>query len=346
MPINPQQLERQLAGGTLAPVYLVAGSEDLLRLEAADAVRAAARAQGFAEREVFEAGSGFDWNSLHASFSAMSLFASRRLLDVRLPTGKPGKEGAALIEGFCKDPPPDLCLLIVAADWSRAHEANWSRAVEKAGRFVQVWPLKANELPGWIKARLHSRGVRADADAVALLAERVEGNLLAAAQEVDKLALLAPGETIDAARMQQLVADSARFDVFGLTEAALGGDVPRALRMLHGLRAEGGQVPQLISWVATQVQVLAALSATQEAGGNLPQAMRDLRVFESRQPLFRRALARGNCAHFERLVAACALIERSGKGRAGGDPWLQFERMLVALGSPAAAPAMLAGRLE
>jgi DNA polymerase III subunit delta len=341
MPITPQQLERQLASGRLAPVYLIAGSEDLLRLEAADSVRAAARAQGF-EREVFEGGQGFDWNSLHAAFSAMSLFASRRLLDLRLPTGKPGKEGAALISAYCADPPPDLCLLVSAGDWSRNHEGAWSRAVEAAGSLVQVWPLKPNELPGWIAARLKSRGVAADADAVAILAERIEGNLLAAAQEIDKLALLvAPGEPVDAARMQHLVADSARFDVFGLTEAALGGDAPRALRILRGLRAEGEQVPGLLSWPAMQVQLLARLAAVQEAGGNLGQAMREARVVEARQAAYKRALARGSARHFERLVAACAQTERSAKGRGDGDPWLLFERMLTALAQPSTAAALL-----
>jgi DNA polymerase III subunit delta len=265
------------------------------------------------------------------------------LLDLRLPTGKPGKEGAALISAYCENPPPDLCLLIVAGDWSRAHEGAWSRAVEQAGTLVQIWPPKPNELPGWIAQRLKSRGVVADADAVGVLAERIEGNLLAAAQEVEKLVLLVePGDRIDAARMQYLVADSARFDVFGLTEAALGGDARRALRILHGLRAEGEQVPGLLSWLAMQVQVLARLAAVQESGGNLAQAMRDARVFDSRQPLYKRALARGDARHFERVVAACAALERSSKGRGDGDPWLMFERMLCALAAPAAASAMLA----
>ncbi len=341
MPISPQQLERQLAADRLASVYLIAGSEDLLRLEAADAVRARARALGFAEREVFESGTGFDWSALQASFGAMSLFSSRRLLDLRLPTGKPGKEGGAVIEAFCADPPPDVCLLISAGDWSRQHEGGWSRAVEKAGSFVQVWPLKGSELPGWIARRLRSRGVEAAQDAVELLAERVEGNLLAAAQEIDKLALLANGQPVDLARMQHLVADSARFDVFGLAEAALGGDAARALRMLRGLRAEGGQVPPLLAWVGSQVSLLAQLSAIRDSGGNLAQAMRDARVFEARQPLFKRALARAGVAHYERLLGACAAIERSSKGRGDGDPWLQFERMLVALADPSAG-ALLA----
>src|SRR5690606_33940403 len=150
-------------------------------------------------------------------------------------------------------------------------------------------------------------------------------------QEIDKLAFLAVDGRIDAARMLDLVADSARFDVFGMTEAALSGEAGRALRMLRAFRAEGAQVPALLAWVASQVQVLAQLAAVQESGGNLEQAMREARVFDARQPTYRRALARAGGAQLERLLAACAAIERSSKGRGPGDPWLQFERMLAAL---------------
>lgn len=331
MPTSLAQLERQLEqGAPLAPVYLLAGSEDLLRIEAADAVRAAARRQGYTEREVFEAGSGFEWNDLFAAFSAMSLFASRRLIDLRLPTGKPGKEGAAIIEDYCKAPAPDLCLLISAGEWSKAHELAWVRSVEKAGVFVPVWPLKPGDLPGWIARRLSSRGVQAEPDAVAVLVERVEGNLLAAAQEVDKLALLATGRRLDAATMQSLVADSARFDVFGMAEAALRGDAARALRMLRGLRGEGEAIVPLMNIVAGQAQLLGQLAEIEAAGGNLAQAMQAARVWDSRQPLYRKALSRLGLRGCQRLVAASAELDRASKGRSAEDPWVLIERVLAA----------------
>lgn len=334
MPVNPLQFDKQLAAGTIAPVYLIAGSEDLLRLEACDAVRQAAKAQGYAEREVFEAGTGFDWDSLFASYSAMSLFASRRLLDLRLPTGKPGKEGAAAIEAFCANPPPDLCLLISAGDWSKQHEAAWVRSVDRVGVVLTVWPLKPAELPGWIARRLKQRGVDADAAAVAVLAERVEGNLLAAAQEVDKLALLVRGERLDAARMQDLVADSARYDVFGMTEAAFNGDAARALRMLRGLRDEGEQIVPLMNWVAGQVQVLAQVSAVAQNGGNVAAALQAGRVWESRQAAYRKLIQRLGPAGCQRLLSACAELDRASKGRSDEDPWRLMERVLVALAAP------------
>lgn len=336
MPVSLAQFEQRLQRGELAPVYLLAGAEDLLRLEAADAVRAAAKAQGFSEREVFEAGAGFDWDQLHASMGALSLFASRRLLDLRLPTGKPGKDGAALIEAFCAQPPPDLCLLITAQEWSRQHEAGWSRAIDQVGCLLPLSPLKAGEFPGWLARRLRSRRIDADQDAMAVLAERTEGNLLAAAQEVDKLALLAAGQRLDARTMNDLVADSARFDVFGLTEAAMAGEAARALRILRGLRAEGEQVVPVMNWVAAQVQILAQLAELQASGGNLAAAMQQARIWESRQAAYRKTLQRLGSAGCARLLAACSEVDRASKGRADGDPWILLERILLALAQPRA----------
>jgi DNA polymerase-3 subunit delta len=355
VPLSPAQFEQRLKGDPLAPVWLIASSEPLLLLEACDALRARARALGYSEREVFDADARFDWDQLAASGAALSLFATRRLLEVRLPTGKPGKEGGAAIEAFCRQPPPDVMLLVAAGDWSRGHEGGWSRAIESAGHAVVLWPPKPHELPAWIAARLRSRGIEATPDAVELLAARIEGNLLAAAQEVDKLALLLGGGSVDAGRsrhpasrdtgpsldvagIESLVADCARFDVFRLADTALAGDAPRALRMLAGLRAEGEQPVAVLSWLASQVQVLALLAATQEAGGNLAQAMTAARVWDSKQPLFKRALARGSAAQFERLLADCARIDRIGKGRAHGDAWVELERLTVGIAAPRALP--------
>jgi DNA polymerase III subunit delta len=339
MALGAAQFEQRLRADALAPVWLIASGDPLLLLEAADALRRRARELGYAEREVFEADQRFDWDALGASAASLSLFSVRRLLEVRLPTGKPVKEGAAAIEKFCRAPPPDLLLLITAAEWSRAHEVAWTRSVESAGEVVVLWPLKPQELPGWIGARLRARGIEASSDAVAMLVERVEGNLLAAAQEVDKLALLlGRGGRIDAARMQALVADNARYDVFRMADTALAGDAARALHMLAGLRGEGEALVPLLSWLASQVQLLAQLSAVQEAGGNLGQAMSAARLWESKQAMFKRALARGSSADFERLVADCARIDRISKGRASGDAWVELERLVVGISAPRALP--------
>src|SRR5688572_26956561 len=198
MELKPEQLAARGASETLHPVYLIAGPEILRVLEAADAVRAQARAQGIGEREVFDAdGRDFDWNTLDASFNAPSLFSARRLIEVRLPSGKPGKEGADVISAFCANPPPDVILLITAGEWSKAHQGKWADAIARAGAMAIAWSIKPHELSGWIESRLRAKGLRADRTAVQVLTDRVEGNLLAAAQENDKLVLLAEGKPLD-----------------------------------------------------------------------------------------------------------------------------------------------------
>lgn len=348
MPLSAAQFEQRLQADVLAPAWLIASSEPLLLLEAADALRARAKALGYAEREVFEVDTRFDWDDVRASLATMSLFSTHRVIELRLPTGKPGKEGGALIEAFCAAPPPGLLLLVTAAEWSNRHDAAWSRAIDKAGASLVLWPPRPNELPGWISRRLKRHGVEAAPDAVEILAARVEGNLLAAAQEVDKLVLLladAPGAAsaprarpITAAQMQSLVADSARYDVFRLTDCALAGETAHALRMLAGLRGEGEAVVPVLAWLANQVQALARLSAVQAGGGNLAQAFAEARVWDSKQPLFRRALGRGDAAHFERLLNHCARIDQISKGRAEGEPWRELERLVVGLAAPRALP--------
>ncbi len=346
MQLSPTQLDRHLASDALAPVYLVAGAEDLLRIEAVDALRARAAELGYGEREVFDVDGGFDWNAVAASLAAMSLFASRRIIEVRLPTTRPGKEGGKLIEEYCAQPSPDIVLLLVGGEWSRKHEGAWTRAVDRAGVLLQVWPLKPGERSGWLARRLRLRGLSADADAIALLAERVEGNLLAAAQEIDKLALLMPrdqaaGRPISVEEMQSLIADSARFDVFGLVEAAMAGDAARALRVLAALRGEGEQVAGLLPWLATQLATLARLAEVAEAGGNLGQAMMQAGIWESRQAAYRRLLGRARPLQLERLAAECGQVERIAKGRASGDAWLALERLLVAIAEPRSAAVLL-----
>ena len=215
MPLSPAQWQKALAAPALPPVVLLAGAE-LLVLEAADAFRSRARELGCAERDVLEAGTHFDWDDLARAGAGMSLFASQRLIDLRLPSGRPGVEGGKAITAYCAAPPPDTTLLITAGEWSNKHEGAWTRAVEQAGVLVVLNPPRPQEWHAWLGARLSTCGLAATPDAVALLAERVEGNLLAAAQEVDKLVVLAgrDGARIDAAAMEHYVADSARFDAF------------------------------------------------------------------------------------------------------------------------------------
>ena len=325
--------QKQLAGLDLKPVYLIAGEEHLLVLEAADALRARARALGFNEREVLDAETHFDWDALARAGASMSLFASRRLIDMRLPTGKPGKEGSDAIVEYCENPPPDTALMIVANQWSKQQQAGaWVNAIERIGVVVPVWPLKPDELPDWIGQRMASRGLKPDRAAIEALADRVEGNSLAAAQEIDKLALLHGSKPLDADTLEQLVTDSARFDVFKLVDAALEGDAARTIRVLHGLRAEGEQVPALMGWVLNQLQLIARLASN----SNLSSAFRNEHIWPARERVYRQALSRADRAHWEKCLIQAARVDRLSKGRGWGDPWRELERLLVAVAMPRA----------
>lgn len=335
MPLNHVQWQKALAAESLSPVYLLAG-EELLVLEAADALRAQARRLGYAERQVLDAGVHFDWDELARSAAGMSLFATRRLLDLRLPTGRPGTEGAKAISEFCAHPPPDVSLLITAVEWSNKHEGAWTRQIDSAGCVVIFNAPRAHEWQGWIGARLASRGLSAVPEAIALLAERVEGNLLAAAQEIDKLAVLHGQGAITAAEMEHLVADSARYDAFKLTDAALGGDGARALRILEGLHAEGEEIIALMGWLVSQLQLALRLANARD----LSAQVRAERLWPAREQLFRKALRRAPREHWMHCLARAARIDRIAKGRETGDAWLEAQRLIAAIAEPRAAQAL------
>jgi DNA polymerase-3 subunit delta len=338
MELTPERLAAQLGDAPLQPAYLIAGAETLRVLEAADAIRAHARRQGVTEREVFDADArGFDWNALSASLNAPSLFSAQRLIEVRLPSGKPGKQGEKALLEALDDPPRDVVLLVTCNDWSRQHGGKWSEAIARVGRVAVAWPIRVDELPRWIEQRLRSRGLSADHDAVQALAERVEGNLLAAAQEIDKLALLGHAGTLDVARMESLVADAARYDVFRLVDAAMNGQGAQTARMLAGLRAEGAAVPALLGMVAMELQRAATLAQVQARGGNLGAEFKAQRIWDSKQAAYRRALARHDAPRWERFVAAVGRIDRTAKGRGEGDAWQQLERLLLAVADTRAA---------
>ena len=340
MELSADRLTAQLAGEPLRPAYLVAGSEPLLVLEAADAVRAAARAQGIGEREVHDMeGRDADWDALDAALHAPSLFASRRLVEIRLPTGKPGAQGAKLIAGYCADPAPDVVLLVIAGEWSKAHAGKWSEAIARVGHVAVAWPIKPHELQGWLSQRMRSRGIKAGADAVARLAQRVEGNLLAAAQEVDKLALLQAGEgVLDAHRLEALVADSARYDVFRMVDAALNGQPAQVARVVAGLRAEGEAIPALMGMLVKELSTMAALAQAR----NFAAECKAQRILESKQAVYKRALSRHPPPRWQQFLVEAGRVDRVSKGRVrpgeeSADAWLLLERLLLAIAERDAA---------
>ena len=338
MKLNYQQVAAHLASGLL-PVYLVSGDEPLLVDETLDSIRLAAREQGFDERESHLAERGFDWQALRAGMQNLSLFSSRRLFQVRLPTGKPGETGARFIAELTGDPPPETILVVVTPGLdSRTAKSKWVQALAKAGAWVQLRAPDRAGLPGWIAARLRQAGVSCDADSLELLASRVEGNLLAAKQEIDTLALVAgPGE-ISAETVRSVVGDGARFDVFQLTDAALAGDPRRAVRILQSLEREGVAAPLVLWSLNREIGVLTDVVFRVSAGLRLGQAMAEAGVWRSRQGLIGQAAGLHDCGSAAALVSRAWAAERICKGARRGRPWGALMELTLALaGSPEAA---------
>ena len=316
----------------LAPVYFIHGDETLLVNECADAIRSAARAQDYTDRQVFTVESGFDWNSLLAAGDSLSLFAERRILELRLPTGKPGKEGARVLREYADRLPEDTLLLIVSAKLeAAARRSKWVQALDSAGVSMPIWPVEPAQLPAWLDRRLQARGMQAGRDALQLIAERVEGNLLAAAQEVEKLYLLHGEGRLDLDVVAELVTDSARYDVFGLVDAALAGDAVHAQRILSGLRAEGVE-PVLVLWaLSREIRSLTAMARQLQTGSGLNQVLAAQRVWDKRKPQVTAALKRIRGRQWWQLLQTCSRIDRIVKGRAAGSAWDELLQLTLRL---------------
>jgi DNA polymerase-3 subunit delta len=316
--------------GALAPCYLVSGDEPLQLGEAADAIRAAARAAGHGTRQVFEATAQFDWGALAAEASALSLFAEQKIIDLRIPSGKPGKEGGAALAEYAAHPPPDTLLLITLPKLDKQQQGSkWFKSLDRLGVFVQVWPVKIDELPRWVMRRMRAAGLEVTPDVAQLLADRAEGNLLAAHQEIEKLLLLNGPGAVDMEQFAAAVSDSARFDVFDLVDSALQGDAARSLRILSGLRAEGIAAPVVLWALAREIRALAGMAIEARRSGNVGQAMAEARVWDNRKPLIRGALQRFGPNAWTSLLTRCQQIDATIKSRQGDDAWRQFETLLM-----------------
>jgi len=336
MRIDTEDLPRMLEE-SLADAWLIAGDEPLLVGEAADAVRARARAAGFSERELFTTDRGFDWSELLTSSQSLSLFSERRILEVRMPTPRPGKEGGAVLARLAADPPPDTLLLVLTTrPQSETYSTAWFKAFEKRGAVVLARPIEISRLPRWISERAARHGLAIDAEGAALLAERVEGNLLAAHQEIEKLALLHPQGKLGFEDVRAAVANSARYDVFQLGEAALDGDAARSLRVLEGLRAEGAEAPLVLWAICRELRGLAELRAHPGASPGYG------RQAERRGALLRRAVARMAGQPLEPLFVSAALADRQIKGLGRGDPWTSLTAIVAVLAGALPALALAA----
>ena len=331
MQLSPDQLPAHLKRG-LARAYLITGDEPLTAQECVDAIRGAAHAAGFGERELYTVESGFDWAELYNDTRSGSLFAARRLIELRLPTGKPGEEGAKTLLELLADPSPDLVLLVLAGKLDKqARAAKWVAAFERAGIVMTIYPVEARQLPPWINRRMRDRGLVPGAGVAEMLAHYTEGNLLACAQEIDKLALSGRRE-LSADDIAGDLSDNARFSVYTLADASLAGEPAVILRIVRSLKAEG-EPPVLVLWaLAREVRELARMAAAIASGRSASQVLDEYRVWQRRKPLVQKALSRTSLDAWHDMLRAAARADRVLKGRAAGDVWLDLERLALALG--------------
>lgn len=321
MKLRADQLKKRLTKG-LAPVYLVSGDEPLQLGEAADAIRAAANQAGYTHREVFDVGAGFDWNTVLQAVDSPSLFADRRILDLHLESGSPGRDGAKALLTIAEHPPNDVIVLISTGKLAAgAQKTRWFHALDRQGVVILVWPLQGGQLLQWLEHRLQCKGIQTDPAGVRMLATRVEGNLLAAAQEIEKLYVLQGPGTVDARTIAEVVTDSARFDVFDLVDNALQGHLVSTDRMLGRIRAEG-VAPAIVLWALTrEIRTLEQIAFGKSNGTPLDTSMRQTNVWEKRKPLIARVIKRLSLTEISRLLVQCAQTDRIIKGLSQGDPW-------------------------
>lgn len=334
MRLRNEQLAKHLQQ-RLAPVYLLSGDEPLQMREAADAIRHAAREQGYREREVLDQGSGFDWSGLTTAADTLSLFSERRLLELRLGSGKVGAEGGRALSAYCERPADDTLLLITLPKLERSQtNSKWYQAVDRLGVVVQIWPVEGGRLVPWIEQRLRRAGLVPESGVVEMLADRVEGNLLAANQEIEKLLLLYGEGVISAEKLIEAVADSARFDIFNLVDTLLMGDIVKGIRILQGLKGEGVAAPVVLWALSREIRLLAEMGFELGSGKPLERVMAEHRVWDRRKPILRQALQR-KADHWQRLLVDCSHADRAIKGLDGADPWLLFQQLARGMaGSP------------
>jgi DNA polymerase-3 subunit delta len=317
-----EQLEPHLAR-ELRPLYTIHGDEPLLALEAGDAIRARARANGFSERVVLTAERGFNWNELGASGASLSLFGDKKLIELRVPSGKPGADGAEAIVDFCEKLSPDILALVSLPRLDKAGQNSpWFKALEAKGVVVNIYPVDRARLPEWIAARLSRQKQKAAPETLQFLADCVEGNLLAAHQEIQKLALLLPAGELDFDAVREAVLNVARYDVMKLTEAMLAGDRTRLARMLEGLRGEGEAPPRVLWILAEEIRAICRVQDGLSKGRSLTDVCRESRVWgDARQTLVGRAAKKLPRSALLAALEHAAKVDRVVKGVVKGDAW-------------------------
>ena len=321
MAISSEELPRHLASG-LKPLYVVHGDALLLTIEAADSIRAAARAAGYSERETFVVDQHFKWGELRNSAQSLSLFAERKVVDLRIPSGKPGVEGGQALQDYCSSLSKDVLTLISLPKLDRTtQKSQWFGTLERCGVVITADDIPRNALPRWIAGRLKRQEQSADEATLEFLADRCEGNLVAAFQEIQKLALLFPAGQLSFGQVKDAVMDVARYDISKLAEAMLNGNATRFVRILDGLRAEG-TATVLVLWVMSEeIRKLGKVLQAMQRGSNLNTAIRDARIWGASLGLVENAARRFKLPLVERAMQQAARLDKTIKGLRKGDVW-------------------------
>jgi DNA polymerase-3 subunit delta len=334
MMIKPEQLQSKLAQNTL-PMIWISGDETLLVQECCDQVRTFARQQGFREREVMDSGPGFDWTTLLAAGNAMSLFAERKLIDLRMPGQKPDDKAREALQAYLESPSPDNLLLLTTGRLDKASQSTkWFRQLEANALFCQVWPVSEQQLPGWIRQRLQQHGLQIAPDALQILVERVEGNLLAAAQEIEKLLVLADDDKLDTGTVLDIVADNARFTIYSLVDACLAGNPGKACHILNHLRGEGTEALHILAVINGQIRGLAAMQHDLAQGHHINGVLQTHRVWSNRTAMVTSALKRHDAASLQGLLKKAMRIDQSVKKLLRQDPWEELSDLVLKFSDP------------
>jgi DNA polymerase-3 subunit delta len=321
MIITNEDLPRHLTSG-LKPLYVVFGDAMLLAIEAGDSIRSAARAAGYTERETFLVDQHFKWGELQNSVRSLSLFASRKVVDLRIPSGKPGIEGGQALQEYCASMSEDTLTLISLPKLDRtSQKSQWFTSLAKHGVMISTEDIPRNSLPRWIAGRLKRQDQTADNATLEFLADRSEGNLLAAFQEIQKLALLFPTGPLSFDQVKDSVMDVARYDIFKLSEAMLTGNSARYARILDGLRAEGTATVLVLWTISEEIRTVGRVLLASQRSGNISNALVDARVWGPRQGLIENAARRLKIPHIERAVQQAARLDKTIKGLRQGDVW-------------------------
>lgn len=334
MKIKPEQLnshlKTSLQGKQLSPIFIISGDEPLLSQEAADSIRSAARKLEYTERETFDVDARFDWNLVFNETNSLSLFADKKILELRIASGKPGDKGSKALCELCENLNESNLIIIILPKLEKgAYQSKWMKTLEAHGVHIQVWPVSTQQLPRWINQRLVQAGINANQAAVDILADRVEGNLLAAMQEINKLKLLSLEGKVDGEIMSTVVADSARYNLFEFIDKILDGNAQSAAKALRGLENEGTEPLALLWAITRELRILNKASHQIVLGNPKDKALKNVGVWDKRMPIFKKALSRLSPAHLRMLMHQAGAVDRGVKGLRQADIWDELTTLVL-----------------